>query len=135
MCLTTEEIFLSITSAERKYKENGVHLENIIKCCKGQYDYCGITQEYIPLRWMYYWDYVKLSFEERERLKRKPTVNTVQCIEDGKIFYSHEQVARYYGINNAISIRQQLNGRVKNIYISNRTKKIHFKELKEFNIK
>nr|DAZ25536.1 MAG TPA: intron associated endonuclease [Caudoviricetes sp.] len=134
-CITTGEIFLSITDAEEKYQDSGVYVENIIKCCKGKYDYSGIIQEYIPLRWAYYWDYVKMSAEEKERLKHKPITNTVQCVEDNKIFRSHEQAARYYGINNTVSIRQQLNGRVKNIYVNNRTKKIHFRELKELNIK
>ena len=135
MCLTTGEIFLSITDAEEKYRESGVHVENIIKCCKGVHDYSGIIQGYVPLRWVYYWDYVKMSVEEKEKLKHKPITNTVQCVEDNRIFCSHEQAARYYGIKHAVSIRQQLNGRVKNIYINNRTKKIHFRELKELNIK
>lgn len=130
VCVNTGEIFLSLTDAQDKY---GVWLENIIKCCKNKYDYAGKNENGIPLRWMYYFDYIKTDKSIIEKLKTKPTNKyrgrVVKCIEDGNVFQTLKDAAKFYGINNSVSISQQLKGRVKNIYIQNRTKTIHFCEM------
>lgn len=45
ICLETNEIFFSIADASRKYN---LHVQNIIKCCKGERNTCG------NLHWRYY---------------------------------------------------------------------------------
>ena len=133
VCVTTDEIFLSLTDAQSRYCDCGTHLENIIKCCNGKNNFSGRLQDGTPLRWVYYWDYIKLTPDDIASMRSRPTPRAsgvaVQCVEDGKTFYTLQQAANYYGINNAVSIRQQLNGRVKNIYVDNRTRKIHFVEV------
>lgn len=130
VCVTTGEIFLFLTEAKNKYN---VCLENIIKCCKHKYDYSGRDKNGAPLRWMYYFDYISSSEEEinllKEKITNKHKGRTIQCIEDSKIFYTLKDAAEFYGINNSVTIGQQLSGRIKNVYIENRTKTIHFRDL------
>lgn len=130
VCINTGEVFLSLKDAENKY---GVWLENIIKCCKHKYDYAGKDKNGFPLRWMYYFDYITENKETIESLKQKlmnkHKGRAVKCIEDGNIFYTLKEAAMFYGINNSVTISQQLRGRIKNIYIKNKTEVIHFCEL------
>lgn len=132
VCLNTNKIYLSLTDAQ---KDTGVFIENIIKCCKKKYSYAGKDSFGNPLVWRYYWDYILMSKEEVQKaVNIIPPYNKgrrLRCIEDGKIFFSQREAAKYYGIKHEISIYQQIHGRVKNVWIDNKTKAIHFEYLKE----
>lgn len=133
VCVTTNEIFLSIQDAERKYGSSGAYVEDIIKSCKGKYDYSGKLDNGKPLRWMYYWDYIVLNEYELDEIRKRP-VNKyngrlVKCIEDNIMFNSIVKAAKFYNIENPVRICQQLNGRAKDIYINNKQRKIHFVEV------
>jgi len=54
ICLSTEEIFDSVSDAVIKYN---LSQPNIVKCCKGERKYCG-KLEGMKLTWMYYEDYL-----------------------------------------------------------------------------
>lgn len=133
VCLTTDEVFLSIQDAERKYGIFGAYVEDIIRSCKGKYDYSGRLDDGRPLRWMYYWDYIVLNEDELDEI-RKRSVNKyngrlVKCIEDDIMFNSIVKAAKFYNIENPVRICQQLNGKAKDIYINNKQRKIHFIEV------
>lgn len=132
VCINTGEIFLSLSDAENKYN---VHLENIIKCCKGKYGFAGRLEDGTQLKWKYYIDYIKMSEEEIDKYKNTIINNSsgihIRCLEDGKEFSSIREAKEYYHINFEQSIHQQLIGRIKNIYINNRKDIIHFEIIKE----
>lgn len=52
VCLTTGEIFKSVTEACTKY---GIYRSNLSKCCKGheKYNHCGKLKDGTPLKWKY----------------------------------------------------------------------------------
>ncbi len=59
ICITTNEIFNSITDAQNKY-----NIKNISSACLGKYAYSGKHPETgEPLRWMYYENYIKQQEE------------------------------------------------------------------------
>ena len=63
ICITTNEIFETITEGAKKYNCNRSHISS---CCNGKYEYCGkhpITGE--KLIWMYYDKYLKLLVDKR----------------------------------------------------------------------
>lgn len=128
VCVNTGEIFLSLRDAENKYN---LCLENIIKCCKEKYYYTGKDKNGKPLRWMYYFDYIDENKRNDFLTKNKYKGHPVKCVEDGNIFYTLTDACNFYGINHPVSICQQLKGRVKNIYINNKTKTIHFVNYEE----
>lgn len=57
ICLTTKEVFNSVTSA-RKYYGNGKKLD-ISSCCQGKNKTSGKLPDGTPLQWAYYEDYIK----------------------------------------------------------------------------
>ena len=64
ICITTGEIFNSMTEASLYYK---IDSSNINVCCKGKRNFTGKLNG-VPLRWMYLSDFEKLSSEEREKI-------------------------------------------------------------------
>nr|DAT99554.1 MAG TPA: hypothetical protein [Caudoviricetes sp.] len=56
ICLTTLEIFDSMSDAARKYEN--AHMANISRCCKGITKTCGKLPDGTKLKWMYYKDYL-----------------------------------------------------------------------------
>lgn len=56
ICLNTGEIFTTILAAAEKYKDCGVNAANIMKCCKGQRNFCGRINGNTPILWSYYKD-------------------------------------------------------------------------------
>lgn len=56
ICLTTLEIFDSMSDAARKYEN--AHMANISRCCKGITKTCGKLPDGTKLKWMYYEDYL-----------------------------------------------------------------------------
>lgn len=127
ICLNTQEVFLSIKDAEKKY---GAFLENIIKVCKGIGKSSGKDDNGNKLKWMYYFDWVKLSDEEKYNKIHQPLVyhnqTRIKCIEDDIIFDSLHNAALYYGLNNAVGISAQLRGVRNHVYVDNGTRQIHF---------
>ena len=53
ICLTTNEVFECINQAQEIYKT-----KNISNCCRGKRNYSGKLSNGIPLKWMYYEDYL-----------------------------------------------------------------------------
>lgn len=126
VCVTTGEIFQSITDAEKEYK---IHNENICKACKGLYDYTGMLADGTPLRWRYYFDYIKLSNEEIETIKNAPIQKRgrkIMCVEDGMKFESLKEAEKYYHLSTYMSIHTQLIGKTKNVYVGENKRPIHF---------
>lgn len=56
VCITTNEIFYTITDAAKRYNCFGT---NIHKCCNGYYKTCGTLLDGTRLKWMYYDEYIK----------------------------------------------------------------------------
>lgn len=56
ICLTTNKIFNTAIEASKYYKCNNI---SIGQCCKGKYKSSGKLSEGIPLKWMYYDEYIK----------------------------------------------------------------------------
>ena len=63
ICLTTGEIFDSMTQANKKHNANGVR-----QCVMGRQSFAGITDTGIKLKWMYYEEYLKLNNNRREAI-------------------------------------------------------------------
>jgi hypothetical protein len=59
ICLTTNEIFYTITDAANHYNCFGT---NIHKCCNGKHKTCGSLLDGTKLKWMYYDDYLESDF-------------------------------------------------------------------------
>jgi len=66
ICITTGEIFQSITQAFNKYN---ISIGNIVKCCQGKRNYCGKNPKNgEDLRWMYFEDYIKINKDLKEAI-------------------------------------------------------------------
>lgn len=104
VCLTTGEIFESVSDACEKYN---LGKSNVSKCCQGDenYNHCGKLENGIPLTWRYYEDYEKLDKKNinkilSESLKPKKHAQTkVMCITTNKIFDSIKEANKYYGLS------------------------------------
>ena len=57
ICITTNEIFETMTEGARKYNCSVGHICN---CCNGKLKSCGKLEDGTPLIWMYYKNYLKL---------------------------------------------------------------------------
>ena len=65
ICVTTGEIFASITIASKKYD---IFVNNIILCCQNKIKSTGRFKKNIRLEWMYYEDFLKLPIEEQNEI-------------------------------------------------------------------
>lgn len=63
ICLTTMEIFNSITQAGKKY-----NLQDIKGCCKGRYKYYGKLSDGTKLQWKYLEDYLEENKDKIENI-------------------------------------------------------------------
>lgn len=54
ICVTTEEVFDTITKAAEKYKDFGCTCSNIVSCCKHKRLFSGELEDGIRLQWEYY---------------------------------------------------------------------------------
>lgn len=94
-CLTTGEIFDSITEASKKYN---IQASCISKCCRGKQAYSGIYNEE-KMIWMYYDNYIKLNGDTSKYvLRENKNFTKVICITTDKIFNSIKEAAEYYQI-------------------------------------
>lgn len=65
ICVTTGVIFNSIAEAEQKY-----NAKSVSDCCLNKRKHAGKFNN-IPLKWMYYEDFLKLPIEEQEKILAK----------------------------------------------------------------
>lgn len=65
ICITTGVIFDSIAEAEQKY-----NAKTISNCCSNKRKHAGKFNN-IPLKWMFYEDFLKLPIEEQEKILAK----------------------------------------------------------------
>lgn len=94
-CLTTKEIFYSITNGSKKYN---IPTSCIGKCCRGEQSYAGFYNDE-KLIWAYYDDYIKNGEDNVKcKLKENKNFTKVICITTGKIFDSINEAAEHYEI-------------------------------------
>jgi len=106
VCLTTGEIFDSITEASLIHKNDKVHKSSIIKCCKGKQNYSGFSNKLNQfLVWQYYSDFEKGLYKEifppkpRKEINKKSDKKCI-CLTTGDIFKSPSEASKVYKINN-----------------------------------
>lgn len=115
ICLTTGEVFSSVSEIECKY---GIPNSNIIKCCKLERQSAGKLENGTPLIWNYY-NYgepknklTRKEIYEYMGLNKKIPSNArkVRCINTGEIFDMIADAERKY---DAFGVRQCCNGKYK----------------------
>lgn len=88
ICLNTGEIYESAAKAQ---DATNIDRHSICKCCKNKREYAGLTADNVPIVWMYYKDYVKMTEND---IKNKlniifiPKKISVICLTTGEIFDS-----------------------------------------------
>ena len=109
-CLTTKEIFDSITQASLKYN---ISASSIGKCCRKLQCYAG---EYNgeKLVWLYYHEYVKLTEDELKQYTPKENNNFTKiiCLNNSMVFNSIIEGAEWSGAR-ASGIQACCSGRYK----------------------
>lgn len=102
ICLTTGEIFNSMTDAINKYN---LHFGELIDCCKGLRKYCNKKDEK-RLTWMYYDDYLKANDKEIQKrlklsIKKQYNLHTkpIICLNNKEIFEASDIAAEKYHTN------------------------------------
>jgi hypothetical protein len=65
-CITLNKIFDTLNEASQYTKVKDKY--SINKCCKGKVTYAGKSEQGIPLKWMYYKDYIKQQSIHNENL-------------------------------------------------------------------
>lgn len=65
ICITTKEVFNSISFAIRKYN---IYKSGVRDCCIGKQKTAGKLPDGTPLRWMFYEDFLKLPIEEQNEI-------------------------------------------------------------------
>lgn len=127
VCVNTGEVFDTLTLAEKKYN---TFVEDIIKCCKGCYQYSGKDENGVRLRWMYYNDWIKLSKQQQDDCRTKevrhPFAKKIKCVEDNIVFQSIKDAQKHYNLNYPVSISRQLNNKQNYVWVDNQTRPIHF---------
>lgn len=101
--LNTLEVFEKIKEAANKYD---VSSTSISGCCLGKYKYAGKNNEFGPLVWRYYDDYITMSeidikdtlFYSNPTNKIKHNSKQVICLETNKVFDSIKDAALFYDI-------------------------------------
>lgn len=102
ICITTKEIFESITDASKKYN---IYLNGIKDCCIGKQKSAGKLPNGVPLQWMYYNEYLcKIKNGEDISIAIKDNHKKVICTTTGKIFDALKYAADYYNIKSVTSI-------------------------------
>ena len=131
VCLNTLEIFNSISEASEKYGNR----TGITSCCKGIYNSSGTLEDFTPLVWRYYDDYLKMTKEEINLAIQKALNNnkgerngftkaryigkdnkkskSVICLTTKRIFYSMGEAGRYYNLKSYTDICSVCKGRRK----------------------
>lgn len=96
-CITTNEVFDTISDAEDKYQIFGVR-----QCCEGKYINSG-SKDGIPLVWQW-------NEEFEDGVIKKKIDPFIICLNDLKEFYSLEDAKEFYGLNNTSLISQCIRG-------------------------
>ena len=97
ICLTTNEIFDSISKANLYYSTS-----NVGQCCNGNKKSAGKLNDGTPLLWMFLSDYENMSEQEIKKYishckrKRPPNIKKVICITTGVIFDSIAEAEQKY---------------------------------------
>lgn len=101
ICITTGEIFYSLTEAAAKYNLQNSKISN---CCKGLRNTTGGKQ------WMYLDDWEKLTKEQQQSIKQK--TYKYLCVETGAIYDTSVQAMEQTGVDQS-SIRRCCKGKQK----------------------
>lgn len=94
ICLTTLEVFNTITEAANKYKLDVSYLAKV--CKKPETKSHGRLEDGTRLRWMYYDDYKN---GEKEEIEHSGSSKRVICLNDNNVFYSLSKAGDFYGIS------------------------------------
>ena len=127
ICITTNKKFDSLSQASKYYHmKNG---SNIGLCCDEQRQYAGTHLEnYLPLVWMYYDDYLKATNEEIKRrkvIKLCKGVNIpIICLETNEIFPSFQKASERFQIKTKQLIKEVCEHQRE--YILSESKKVSF---------
>lgn len=101
ICITTKEIFCSLTEAANKYNLQNSKISN---CCKGLRNTTGGKQ------WMYLDDWEKLTEEQQQNLKQEKY--KYLCVETGIVYDTSVQAMKQTGVDQS-SIRRCCKGKQK----------------------
>jgi len=106
ICINTNEIFDTLTSASEKYN---LDISSLTKCCNGKANSCGKSKNGIKLAWGYYDNYLDMTKEEINKIllkskqgvkgKNNPRARKVICLDDKKIFSTVIETGEYYNIS------------------------------------
>lgn len=113
ICLTTGNVFNSISEANRFY---GTNYSNISACCKNTREYSGlhpVTRQ--RMIWMYYEDYINCLEEDIHKkieiTSSKGRITPVKCITTGELFDSLEQASKKFNIKTKQLIKDCCDGK------------------------
>lgn len=119
ICVNTNEVFDSLTSASRKYN---LDISSLTKCCNGKVNSCGKLKNRIKLAWLYYDDYLNMSKDEINKIllkskqgingKYNPRARKVICLNDKRLFSTVIEAGEYYNIS-VDGVRKVCKGRYK----------------------
>lgn len=119
ICLTTNEIFDSISKANQYYNTS-----NVGKCCNGNEKSAGKLNDGTPLLWMFLSDYENMSEQEINeyknhcKRKRSSNIRKVICITTGVIFDSITEAEQKYNaksISDCCSHKRNFAGKLNGI--------------------
>lgn len=106
VCVNTNEVFDSLTSASEKYN---LDISSLTKCCNGKANSCGKLKNGIKLAWLYYEDYLNMTKDEIEKIllkssrgvngKYNPRARKVICLNDKKVFSTVIEAGGHYNIS------------------------------------
>lgn len=100
-CVTTNEIFESISDGTRMY---GVRAGDIVSCCKHRLHHAGRFNNGQKLVWIYYDEWLNMSEEEKEKYQDK-TIPYIVCLDNEKAYYTKIEASKELGVTaNAIGL-------------------------------
>lgn len=109
ICITTNELFDSISEAEEKYS-----ITLINGCCTGRYSYRGELNNK-PLIWMFYNDYKTATQAEiNKKIQKAYSIyykSSVVCLNVRKVFYNINDAMKFANIKDRKSIFNCCNGK------------------------
>ena len=111
ICITTKEIFNSISSASRKYNVSTSHIS---QCCSYKRKTAGQLPDGTHLLWMYYDDYLDKPQEKIDEMIHNSLCricNKIVCLNTKEIFNSYVEATNFYGFQNSQNISFCCNGK------------------------
>ncbi len=111
ICITTNEVFYSIAEASRKYNINESSIRQTCNS-KNNRKVAGKSIDGTPLQWLYYEEYLKMSQEEIDNIKKQYRSRKVICLETKEVFKTSLEASDKYNCSYS-GINKCCNGKAK----------------------